>query len=252
MLIPATTLKGFQLGARDGEIGRVKDFYFDDQQWAVRYMVVDTNKWLPGRKVLISPLAVREIRRQEALIPVELTREQIEKSPHIEEHMPVSRQFELEYYTYYNWPYYWIGPGLWGPAACPPKAMAPEPKPEPSEPAQDPHLRSANDLHDYFIHARDHHIGHVTDFILDTEGWQVRYLEIDTRSWWPGKHVLAAAEWVREINWHRSFIAVDMDRDLIQSAPEYRQIEPISREFEKQLFAHYGREPYWNQSRLAA
>ena len=44
MLIKASELKGLKLGARDGEIGRVKDFYFDDQNWVVRYLVADTGR----------------------------------------------------------------------------------------------------------------------------------------------------------------------------------------------------------------
>ena len=56
MLRSIKQLHGAKLGASDGEIGHVKDFYFDDQNWAVRYVVADTGSWLPGRQVLISPM----------------------------------------------------------------------------------------------------------------------------------------------------------------------------------------------------
>ena len=109
MLRIVKELYGAKLGASDGEIGQVKDFYFDDQNWAVRYVVADTGSWLAGRKVLISPHAFGSLHRAGKLLLVNLTRKQIEDSPSIESHKPVSRQYEEEYYRYYGWPYYWQG-----------------------------------------------------------------------------------------------------------------------------------------------
>jgi PRC-barrel domain len=114
MLKKAKDILGFTLGAKDGEIGRVKDFYFDDQSWTVRYLVADTGKWLPQRKVLISPFAVKGFRDAESVVDVSLTRTQIKGSPSIDADAPVSRQFEQEYYKYYGWPLYWQGPGSMG------------------------------------------------------------------------------------------------------------------------------------------
>jgi hypothetical protein len=87
------------LGARDGEIGHLKDFYFDDQKWTVRYLVADTGTWLPDLKVLLSPLAVAGIRsKPHTALEMNLTKQQIEQSPPIEKHMPVSRQYEARYF----------------------------------------------------------------------------------------------------------------------------------------------------------
>jgi hypothetical protein len=97
-------LKGFRLGASDGEIGKVEDFYFDDQRWTVRYLVADTGYWLPDRLVLISPRAVKGVDEGEMLVRVELSRQQIEDSPPITADQPVSRQYEREYYRYFHWP----------------------------------------------------------------------------------------------------------------------------------------------------
>src|SRR5688572_11619389 len=102
MLRKATDLMGLKLGARDGEIGRVKDFYFDDQTWTVRYLVADTGTWLTGRRVLISPFAFEGLDPEHKHINVKLTREQIERSPSIDEHKPVSRQFESDYARHYG------------------------------------------------------------------------------------------------------------------------------------------------------
>ena len=93
MLRSIKQLYGNKLGASDGEIGHVKDFYFDDQNWAVRYLVADTGSWLPGRQVLISPHSLGRLDQAEKILRVNLTRKQIENSPSIESHKPVSRQY---------------------------------------------------------------------------------------------------------------------------------------------------------------
>src|SRR5208283_3959794 len=114
MLRSIKQLYGDKLGASDGEIGHVKDFYFDDQDWAVRYVVVDTGSWLPGRQVLISPHAFGSLHPSGKVLCVNLTRKQIENSPSIALHTPVSRQYEEEYYRHFGWPFYWQGDALWG------------------------------------------------------------------------------------------------------------------------------------------
>ena len=255
MLRRAKDVKGFKLGARDGEIGRVKDFYFDDESWTVRYLVVDTNKWLPGRKVLLSPFALREFHDADETLEVNLTQDQIKASPSIDEHMPISRQYEIQYHQYYNWPFYWQGSALWGPGAIPvyplgsePPPVVPVPSPESSP---EPHLRSMAATQGYRIHAHDGEIGHADDFILDERDWRIRYLLIATRTWLPGKHVLLAPEWISAIDWQTSEVRIDLNRSTIERAPEYDPTKPIEREYEQQLFEYYRREPYWGR-RMAA
>ena len=183
MLLSIKQLYGNKLGASDGEIGHVKDFYFDDQNWAVRYVVADTGSWLPGRQVLISPHAFGSLHQAGKLLLVNLTRKQIEDSPSIESHKPVSRQYEEEYYRYYGWPYYWQGDGLWGMSGFPILELPATPLP--SEPATangpqperaDAHLRSTQAVSGYHIQASDGTIGHVCDFMMDAESWAIRQL----------------------------------------------------------------------------
>jgi hypothetical protein len=116
MLSNAKTLKGYKLDGLDGVIGKVKEFYFDDRHWTIRYLVADTGNWLPGRQVLISPYALVAIHKDiDTLgIEIDLTKKQIEDSPSLDSHMPVSRQFEENYHGYYGWPMYWSGPSMWG------------------------------------------------------------------------------------------------------------------------------------------
>jgi uncharacterized protein YrrD len=262
MFRKAKELKGFRLGARDGEIGRVKDFYFDDETWMVRYLVADTGMWMPGRQVLISPHAIKRVHpAPEKAVEVDLTKRQIEESPSIETDKPVSRQFEIEYFRYYDWPIYWGGPLTWDPIPCPglfePGTLAPAAAPStppPSNRAGNPHLRSVADVSCYSIQTLTEQFGHVADFLLDDEAWAIRYLVVDTRNWWPGKKVLLAPEWIAWVSWAEARVYIDLDLDTVKRAPEYDASAPITRQYEAELFDHYGRTPYWEKTagRLAA
>lgn len=90
MLRRVKELSDYKLGARDGEIGKVKEFYFDDQSWTVRYLVADTGGWLSGRRVLISPYALDRADEGGKVIPVDLTKTQIREEP-----VPRDRQTSL-------------------------------------------------------------------------------------------------------------------------------------------------------------
>src|ERR1017187_10288187 len=187
MLRSIKQLVGDKLGASDGDIGHVKDFYFDYRDWAVRYLVADTGSWLPGRQVLISPHAFGRLDQAVKILRVNLTRKQIENSPSIESHKPVSRQYEEEYYKYYGWPYYWQGDALWGMSGFPILELPPTTPaggPAASAVAQperaDAHLRSMRAVTGYHIKASDGTIGHVCDFLMDPESWAIGQLVIKT------------------------------------------------------------------------
>lgn len=250
MLRQANHLKRFTLGARDGDIGKVNDFYFDDASWTIRYLVAETGTWVPGRKVLISPNALRQVEEPHKRLHLDLTRRQIQDSPPIEEHEPVSRQYEETYFRYYGWPLYWEGPWLWGPTTYPAglanigmpgqtatQAHVPEKRPGNG----DAHLRSISEVTGYHIHARDGEFGHVDEFLVDDRDWAIRYLVIDTRNWWPGKHVLISPAWIHAVRWRETEIVVDMDRETIQRAPKYDDSKPLTPENECRLAEHYRR-----------
>ena len=146
MLIKAKTLAGYKLQSLDGEIGKVKEFYFDDRFWAVRYLVADTGGWLTGRQVLISPYALISASKEEQHITVDLTKKQIEDSPSLDSDKPVSRQFEEAYYGYYGWPNYWAGPYMWGPYPYIVRDRIKWRESNAGGKAWDPHLRSTHDM----------------------------------------------------------------------------------------------------------
>jgi hypothetical protein len=244
-------LRDFTIHATDGELGTVNDLYFDDVTWAIRYLIVDTGTWLSGRRVLISPMSVVHTDWQAKRLDVALTAKRVEHSPDIDTHKPVSRQHEAEYLGYYGYPYYWGGPYLWGPAFYP-AGLAGTVNDPPEEIAErvrkesaDSHLRSTEAVTGYRISAADGEIGHVDGFVVDDEAWAIRYVEVATRNWWPGKKVLVSPAWMERVSWIDSTVYTGLSREAIKDGPEYIESRPITREYENRLYLHYGRPPYW-------
>ena len=116
----------------------------------------------------------------------------------------------------------------------------------------DPHLRSASEVAGYYLHATDGDLGHVHDFLISDEDWAIRYIIVETGSWWAGKKVLIPTQWIREVNWEQSKVYVDVSQGAIKSAPEYSDQLRLSRDFEQKLFRAYRRDPYWAGRRNAA
>jgi hypothetical protein len=98
---------GYHIEAKDGAIGHVEDFILDDEDWTIRYMVVDTRNWLPGKKVLIAPCLIRSVRWDESKVHVDLPRDLVEASPEYDPSAPVNREYETRWYDYYGRPKYW-------------------------------------------------------------------------------------------------------------------------------------------------
>lgn len=269
MLRNLEDLQGSRVEATDGAIGHVKDFYFDDDAWVVRYLVVDAGSWLSSRKVLISPISIGQGGRAAKSLPVSITKEQVRNSPEIDTEKPVSRQHETRYLGYYGYPLYWGGGGLWG-AGLYPNLMLPgyagfgsvdtgraeteNARTRIDEAAQrehehdDPHLRSCNEVVGYHIDVSDGDIGHVEGFLVDDETWAVRYLVVDTSNWWGGHKVLIAPQWIRDVDWADAKVAVDLTRQAVKDAPPYDPSAALDREHEQRLYEHHGRPGYWTDA----
>ncbi len=257
MLRSVEMLDGMAIGATDGTIGKVKDFYFDDEAWVIRYMVVDTSKWLGGKDVLISPYAMGKPEWEGSTIPVTVSMDQVKKSPSIDTALPVSRQYETTYFGYYDYPFYWGGMGLWGESNYPgawrggagnypyQNYQGNLHSPTGTGSKEDRHLRSCKAVKGYHIHAKDGEIGHVQGFLLDDESWSIRYLIVNTSNWWMGHQVLVSPEWIKDIDWAESVVTVDLEREAVKNAPAYNPLVPFPRESEMDIYGHYGRNGYW-------
>jgi hypothetical protein len=261
-------LNHYAIGATDGEIGHVSDFFFDDQAWVIRYLVVETGSWLMSRKVLISPYSVGEPDWNNKVLPVRISKHQIQHSPDIDTEKPVSRQHEMMYADYYGFPYYWGGDGLWGDGLYFPTMMSGDytgvgpvgrVRSEVEEAyvraeksrhvSDDPHLRSCKAVVGYHVHATDGDLGHVSAMLVDEETWAIRYLVVDTSNWWMGNKVLIPPQWATSIDWAESKVHIDLTRETIKDAPRFESSYNLNREQELDLYSYYDRPNYWEREK---
>jgi hypothetical protein len=248
MLRSIKDMEHYAIAATDGFIGHVKDFYFDDEAWAIRYLVVETDGSTSHRRVLISPIAVNQPNWAEKIFPVAITRAQVAKSPDIDTDKPVSRQQEMGYLGYYGYGNYWGGGGLWGGGLYPDMLQSGRG----ATTAQvadhqhdDPHLRSANAVMRYYVHATDGDIGHVQGMLVDERTWAIRFIVVDTSNWYLGHKVLIAPEWIQDVYWQESKLNVSITRQAVKDAPAYDDASALDREGETSIYQHHRREAYW-------
>jgi len=263
MLRSIMELEGYTVGATDGDVGRVKDCYFDDEAWVIRYFVVATGEWLSNRRVLISPIAIGDPTWSGKVLPVSITREQVKNSPDIDTDKPVSRQHEIGYLGYYGYPYYWGGTGLWGEASYPGTMLtgagyngidgeyknlrANAASEYGGNQSADQHLRSCNVVSTYRVHASDGDLGHVEGLLVDERTWSIRYMIVNTSNWWVGHSVLISPEWIDNVSWINEKVMIDLTRQAIKDAPPYDSTVQLNREHELGIYKHYGRTGYWTE-----
>ena len=250
MLHSLKELDGYKIIGTDDDLGKVHDFFFDDKVWTIRYLVIGTGNWFPGKKVLVSPASLNPPDWSTKSLPVKLTTEQIKNSPPVDTEKPVSRQHEIELAKYYYWPMYWESDSLFYPGFSPEtievinsrqESLAEEVKLQ-----ADPRLRSADKVAGYSIKATNDDIGHVEDFIVNDETWNICYMVVDTRNWFPGgKKTLVSPLWISKVDWHSNTVEVDVTKERIENAPEYDPSTPINREYETRFYDYHGRSKYW-------
>ena len=244
-------LKGFAIEAKDGKMGTISDFLFDDATWRVRWLVIDCGTWLTGRKVLIHPSAIARLDLQLQQFVVSLTKAQVEGSPELAEDQPVSQQMENRLYAYYGWDPLWSGlylgaaPGaMAGPYMAPPyfgAGLTGEAHGgDVGLQGADPHLRSVDEVTGYHIHAVNGEIGHIENFMIDDADWSIHYFVVDTRNWWVGKRVLMSPLAVKSIDWFDRHVELGISREQVKSSPPWDPLVAFNRDYAKRLHSHYG------------
>lgn len=210
-------LYGLKLSATDSEIGTVKDFYFDDQTWKIRYLVADTGGWLSGRQVLLSPhafgaTALKDSSGDADHLRVNLTRQQIEDSPSIETHRTVTRQYEDQYHKHYGWPNYWDG-GMLGAAGFPtftPEAFQEDRSHHGHNQRDDIHLRSTKAIIGYRVLATDGAIGKVQGFMVNGKNWTISEVIIQLDQWRDSTPLRVQTRHVVLLDYESSSVLLDL------------------------------------------
>ena len=243
MLRNASAIKGYTIAASDGQIGTVSDILFDDSSWRVRWVVVDTGNWLPGRKVLLPLSALGRLDENGSEFAVTLSMQQVKDSPDSDTDRPVSRQNEANIYRYYGWQPYWgtdmlmggygygngFGGGVAGALPLIGSRQQAEDLALASASDDDPHLRSVQAVKGYHIHATDGEIGHLDDFIIEDTDWSIRNIIVDTKNWWPCKIVVIAPSWIDTIDWTDSLVNLKIDRKKVKGSLVYDASTTIDR-----------------------
>jgi sporulation protein YlmC with PRC-barrel domain len=255
MLRSLKDLEKYTVCASDGDIGTVGNFLLDDERWTVRYLVVRTNGLFENKDTLISPISFRRVDWSTRRFHLSLTMMHVKDSPDVNGTKPVSRQQEQDYYRYYGYPYYWGSTGAWGQGAYPHllteqrwhDVAGVQPRKH-----EDIHLRSVEEIRGYHIEGTDESIGHVEDFIVDDETWEIRYLVIDTSNWWFGKKVLVSPYWATRVSWDENKVYLGLTRQGIKDSPEWIPNSAVNREYESRLYDYYGRPVYWESAEQKA
>jgi hypothetical protein len=207
MLLFARYMSGATVDASDGKVGKLIDFLFDDRKWGVTHLVLDGGTWLNRRRVTLPPDILELKDWSDHHLKVSgLTRQQVIESPGSETHVPISKHAKLEEATIIDWEIYWTN------------INASE---HPWQISWDPHVRNVDEVTGYHIKATDGSIGHIADFVIDDETWTVRYLAVDTRNWWPGKHVLITPERVSSIDGDNRMVLLSLSRADIEHSRVY-------------------------------
>ena len=250
MLWDASAINGYAIEASDGRLGTVSDLLFEDVGWVVRWLVSTPAIGFPAAKSFFRFRRLGQPDRALRHFPVKLTMQQVKDSPDIDTDQPVSRQIEAHVYDYFGWDPYWGGSflpmsnAIATPFGAPLYELGSSPHDlartdvQPNE--GDPHLRSIATITGYHIHASDGEIGHVEDFLVDDAGWNIRYIKVDTRNWWPGQQVLISPFSVQEIDWAGKLMHINVSRQRIKDAPPYDPSITVDGAYEEKFLTYYG------------
>lgn len=246
MLISTKQIVGSTIEGSEGSVGTIKDIYFDGDDWVVRYLVVDTGKWLPGKKVLLTPRDIHDAEWDAQRCFVRQTKEQVKNAPTVDVEQPVSRQLESDLAAYYGWPTYWDGGTVLG-APAPVMVTRPQVTIETVDLAKklhdgNPNLRSFAEVESYAIAAKDGNIGNVQHLIATDDGWSIQYLVVSTGNWLSGRSVLIARDWIDEVRWIDASVTVDLTRRSVEASPEFDDDTIPQRQYEEHLHSHYGKQ----------
>jgi hypothetical protein len=221
-----SAFKNYTIEAPDGNVGYISDILFEDNDWNLRWFVINVGSWLSGRKLLIHPAALGRPDIRQRAFPVTLTKAEVEASPDITADQPVSLQMEQQQQAYYAYSPMWDAGAYGGNGFGLSDGMMSNIGGRmhyDTGPAGDPHLRSLAEVVGYHIHALDGDIGHLDDFLVDDETWKLEFIVVDTKNWGFGKHVLISPAQIKDIDWGSRYVRIDLTRYMIKSSPSWQE-----------------------------
>lgn len=235
-----TELRSYYVRGRDGEVGRLNDLCFRENEWIVRYVVVDMEDL--AREALLLAAYLGQGDRATHTVWADIARVQVENTPPFDRVEPLTRRDEQELHDLYGWPAYWweqeegitpIG-GLWD---------EPSPAPEDTqeqelESEEGPQLLFVGDLMAiYGVQPEEGEVGILQDVIVDDESWTIPYIVINLDS--SGQHTLLASDFIETIDLEGRRIHVSVPRDVILKGPVIASEEPVTPALQQSLREYY-------------
>jgi hypothetical protein len=228
----------------DGHEGKVLDFLFDEESWIIRYLDSDYRELVQKNRVLIPRIFLKEPDWERKRFPVDLYGENITSCPDLNDHVPVSREYEEKLNRHYRidpyWPYIYPWASATGiffpprPLSIPSKAL--------DEDELSTNLRSYREVSRYHVRATNGRLGHIHDIIVDDGDWQIVYIVVDTSDWLPwSRKVLLAIDWLEKISYTGKEVGIDLTTETIKKAPEFDERHPLELDFEKATYDFYER-----------
>jgi hypothetical protein len=200
-------ISGYSVHARDGSLGVVRDMYFDDVDWMVRYLVVSGgDRSGPGR-FLLAPEVISRTDREFGLISVFLRTAAVHDSPMVAAERNLPRQDERRLREYYGWPNYWPAPAS---AERFSQAQA----------AGSPRLQSLEAVLGYRVLAGGEDLGPLLDLIVDDHTWKIHCLEVDASSWLPGGRAWVRPDCIQQVRGAKKQITLTILRDAVLASPQ--------------------------------
>ena len=224
-------LQGEQLTATDGAIGNIRDFYFDDQQWTVSYLIVELSNWLSSRNVLIPAELLGNVDPQSKTVKAQVSRTQVKQSAPVALKKPVSEQRREQQNR--RTKLYLV--------SIPSASKISQTAHNRMMGSADSHLRSGAELQsDYWVLGKDGDIGPIHDFVMDDQQWTVRYIMVNVGWWFSAKLVLVPPRFVDRISFNQGAVATSLPAEVALNAPPYDAVTSFS-EFEHRVA------DYWKQ-----
>lgn len=247
MLVSLNDLRRYSLEAADGSLGTIRDVYFEDATWRVRYLVANSAWWLSGRELLLSVAMLGGIDAEQETIAVAVTRGQIRHAPSSRAELPVAEQLN----SGDDPPFLSSPPSVAVPAVLPRHGASPgsargfSPGSAVGWGRAHAHLRSAMEMEGYRVAATDGPVGKLHDLIIDRETWRLRYLSAETSSWLTERQVVLSVDWLRRIDWVDRSLTVPVTRKRIEKSPPLDHLDGLQRPYEQRLYESYGYPEYW-------
>jgi hypothetical protein len=233
MLISTRSVLRCFVENEEGIVGKLEDLLFDDESWAVRYVVIEIGGWIYQHQVLLPPALIDVVDWPNRSIRTRLSYHELEEAPNVSEHRPISRNAS----SHVQYPV--------GPSACTFSTLTiPIVVPVHDEPGE-AHLQSTQDVIGYVVESSDGEIGHLAEMILNAPtghkgSWTFDNLVVDRGFWFPNRKIVLAPQQVGKIHCDARAIRLAMTLEEVQASPAFQPHAAKNHRIERVFYDYYG------------